>query len=81
VTSEQEAEMNSYTSHSVSNARHQEHLARAEHSRAMKEARKASLASFESNPAIHRPALSWLRETAAGVAARFSTRQGTQPSH
>ncbi|HEY6607819.1 MAG TPA: hypothetical protein VI277_01350 [Candidatus Limnocylindria bacterium] len=78
MTSEQEAEMNSYTSHSVSNARHQEHLARAEHSRAMKEARHASLASFDSNPAIHRPALSWLRETAASVTGRFSTRHGLE---
>ncbi len=73
--------MNSYTSHGISSARHNEHLARAEHSRAIKEARHAALASFESDPAIHRPTLSWLRETAASVASKFAFRHGTQPSH
>jgi hypothetical protein len=78
VTAEQEDDMYSHTSHGVANARHSEHLARAEHSRAIKEARHASLASFESNPSVHRPALSWLRETAASITGRFATRHGLE---
>lgn len=66
-------DMNTYTSQHLSNIRHHDLIARADHIRQVNEARQASRAS--STPS-RRP-LIWLREAAGSFAARLMTRAGS----